>query len=136
MPRSELAHISARLTALLLVAVAVLKVVGDFVPAYPDWMTGVLGWMACVLFWPRLKTAQRCVALFLLVFVAAGIAWGALYWHGGMVTGALIQSMPPAGILIAVSFLQQISTRQNEANEPSSIGRYAPLSTPPSSRRS
>jgi hypothetical protein len=70
------------------------------------------------------------------VFGAAGIAWGALSWHGGLVTRALIQNIPLAGMFIAVSFLQQISTRQNEANEPSSIGRYAPLSTPPSSRRS
>ena len=37
--------------------VKVLAVVGDLVPAYPDWMTGVPGWMACVLLWPRLKTA-------------------------------------------------------------------------------
>jgi hypothetical protein len=54
---AELAHKSGRLAAWLLVAVAVLAVVGDLVPAYPDWMTGVLGWMACVLLWPRLKTA-------------------------------------------------------------------------------
>jgi hypothetical protein len=53
-------------------AVAVLKVVGDLVPAYPDCMTGELGWMACVLFWPCLKTIERRVAMFLLVFDAAG----------------------------------------------------------------
>ncbi|MDP1991619.1 MAG: hypothetical protein Q8K00_11410 [Syntrophales bacterium] len=60
-------------------AVVVLAIVGDLVPAYPDWMTGVLGWMACVLFWPSLKTAQRRVALLMVVFGAAGILWGTLY---------------------------------------------------------
>jgi hypothetical protein len=77
-PRADLEHISARLTACLLMAVAVLKVVGDLVPAYPDCMTRELGWMACVLFWPRLKTIQRRVTMFLAVFDAAGIAWGVM----------------------------------------------------------
>lgn len=129
MPGAELTHKSARLAAWLLVAVAVLSVVGDLVPAYPDWMTGVLGWMACVLFWPRLKTVQRRVALLLVVFGAAGILWGALCGHGGLVYRALTQNMPLVGMLIAVSFLQLISTRRNDANNPLSIGRYALLST-------
>jgi hypothetical protein len=124
-----LAHKSARLAAWLLVAVAVLAVVGELVPAYPDWVTGVLGWMACVLFWPRLKTAQRRVALLLVVFGAAGIVWATLRGHGGLVNRALTQNMPLVGMLIAVSFLQLISTSHSAADEPPSVGRYALLST-------
>ena len=110
-------------------AVAVLAVVGDLVPAYPDWMTGALGWLACVLFWPRLKIAQRRVALVLVVFGAVGISWAALRGHGGLVNRALTQNMPLIGMLIAVSFLQLISTRRSEADEPLSIGRHALLGT-------
>ena len=129
MPGAELADKAARLAAWLLVAVAVLAVVGDLVPAYPDWMTGVLTWMACVLLWPRLKTVQRYVALLLVVFGAAGILWGALYGHGGLVKRALTQNTPMIGMLVAVSFLQLLGTRRSEANDPPSIGRYALLNT-------
>ena len=129
MPGGELADKAARLAAWLLVAVAVLAVVGDLVPAYPDWMTGVLAWMACVLLWPRLKTVQRRVTLLLVVFGAAGILWGALRGHAGLVNRALTQNTPMIGMLIAVSFLQLLGTSRNGANEPQSIGRYALLNT-------
>ena len=129
MSEPELAHKSARIASWLLVAVAVLTVVGDLVPAYPDWMTGVFGWIACGLFWPRLKTSQRRVALALVVFGAAGILWGALYGHGGLLKRALTQNMPLVGMLIAVSFLQLISRRPSGTDEPQSVGRRALLST-------
>jgi hypothetical protein len=129
MPGTDLAHKAAWLAAWLLVAVAVLAVVGDLVPAYPDWMTGVLGWLACLLLWPRLKRAQRRVALTLVVFGAAGILWGSLRGHGGLLSRALTQNMPLVGMMIAVSFLQLIGMRRSEANEPLSVGRYALLGT-------
>lgn len=129
MPGAELAHKSARVAAWLLVAVAVLAVVGDLVPAYPDWITGMQGWIACVLFWPCLKTAQRRVALALVLFGSTGIVWAALRGHSGLVNRALTQNMPLIGMLIAVSFLQLISSRRGEADESLSIGRRALLGT-------
>jgi hypothetical protein len=118
-----------RVASWLLVTVAVLTVVGDLVPAYPDWMTGVIGWIACGLFWPRLKTSQRRVALLLVMFGAAGILWGTLGGHGGLLKRALTQNMPLIGMLIAVSSLQLISMRRSGTDEPRSVGRRALLST-------
>ena len=129
MPGEELAQKTARPASWLLVAVAVLAAVGDLVPAYPDWMTGVLGWVACALLWPRLKTGQRRVALLLVLFGAAGILWGALCGHGGLVNRALTQNTPMIGMLVAVSFLQLLGTHRTGAGEPPSIGRYALLRT-------
>ena len=122
---------AAGTAAWLLVAVAVLSVVGDVLPAYPDWVTGVIGWIACALLWPRIKPAQRLLVIALAMCGAAGITWGMLRGHGGFVTRALTQNIPLVGLLIAVAFLQLISTRGGSASvgEKLSTGRYALLRT-------
>jgi hypothetical protein len=120
---------SGRIAAWLLVVVAMLSVVGGLVPAYPDWMTGVIGWLACALFWPRLRPAQRNVALALVAIGAAGIAWGAASGRTGLLNLALTQNMPLVGLLIAVSFLQLVSTQSSRTDEPLTTGRLALLRT-------
>ena len=120
---------SARIAAWLLVAVVVLSVVGGLVPAYPDWMTGIVGWLACLLFWPRLKPAQRNVALLLVAVGAAGIAWGTASGRGGLLNLALTQNMPLVGLLVSVSFLQLVSTQAGTSDEPLTTGRFALLRT-------
>lgn len=62
--------------------VAVLSVVGEMAPAYPDALTGVIGWAACALFSPRLRVPQRIVTLALVTLGIVGIAWGTLSGHG------------------------------------------------------
>lgn len=118
-----------RCAAWLLAAVAVLAVVGDAVPAWPDWVTGVLGWMACLLLWRRVKPVQQRVVLLLVVFGAAGIAWGAAAGHAGLFHRAMTQNLPLIGMLIAVSFLQLIGARPGGEREHLSTGRGALLRT-------
>ncbi len=120
---------SGRIAAWLLVAVALLSVVGGLVPAYPDWMTGVIGWCACALFWPRLNTTQRAVSLLLVMVGAAGIAWGTLRGRGGLLELALTQNMALVGMLIAVSFLQLVSTQRGGGDARLTTGRLALLRT-------
>ena len=119
----------AGIAAWLLVAVCVLSVVGDVVPAYPDWVTGVICWVACALLWPRIKPAQRRLVVALAVFGAAGIVWGMWSGHDGYVGRALAQNIPLIGLLIAVAFLQLITTRVGGRDEILSTGRYALLRT-------
>jgi hypothetical protein len=109
----------------MLASVSALAVVGDFVPAYPDWITGVIGWTACTLLWHRVKPLQRRVILLLLAFGGTGVAWGMLSGHGGFVNRALTQNLPLVGMLIAVSFLQLIGTRPGDRDEKFSTGRGA-----------
>ena len=130
-PENPLAALARAAAAWLLVAVAVLSVVGDVVPVYPDWVTGVIGWLAAVLLWPRIKPAQQAVVIGLVVCGAAGIAWGMLRGHTGFIGRALTQNIPLIGLLIAVAFLQLISTSStsSSAGERLSTGRYALLRT-------
>ena len=120
---------ASEFAAWLLVAVAVLSVIGDVAPAYPDWVTGVIGWIAAVLLWPRIKTAQQLVVAALVVCGAAGIAWGMLSGHSGFIGRALAQNIALIGLLISVAFLQLITTRGGGAGERLSTGRYALLRT-------
>ncbi len=114
-----------RLAAWLLASVSLLAVVGDFVPAWPDWLTGVIAWTACVMLWHRVKAVQRRVILLLLGFGLIGVVWGTLGGHGGLVNRALTQNLPLVGMLIAVSFLQLIGARPDGPEEKFSTGRGA-----------
>lgn len=119
----------SRSAAWLLVAVAVLAVVGDLVAVYPRWITGVIGWFACVLFWPRLSLRQKTITLLLLAFGGAGMVWGGMSGRSGLVTLALTQNIPLLGMLIGVSFLQLISTQRGDSGTPLSTGRRALFNT-------
>ena len=123
------AQLAAGIAAWLLVTVCVLSVVGDVMPAYPDWVTGVICWTACALLWSRIKTAQRRLVIALVVCGVAGTVWGTVGGHGGLVGRALTQNIPLIGLLIAVAFLQLISTRAGGRDEVLSTGRYALLRT-------
>ncbi len=114
-----------RFAAWLLASVSLLAVVGDFVPAYPDWLTGAIGWTACLLLWHRVKAVQRRVILLLLGFGSAGVIWGTLSGQHGLLNRALTQNLPLVGMLIAVSFLQLIGARPGGAEEKFSTGRGA-----------
>ena len=109
--------------------VAALSVAGGLIPAYPDWLTGIAGWAACALLWPRLSGAQARVVLALLVAGLAGIAWGMASGGAGLIERALAQNIPLIGMLIAVSFLRLISTGPSASGEPLSTGRMALLRT-------
>lgn len=114
-----------RLAAWLLAAVSILAVVGDLVPSYPDWITGVIGWTACVLLWHKVNALQRRIILLLLGFGSIGVAWGMLSGYGGYLNRALTQNLPLVGMLIAVSFLQLIGARPGVRDEQLSTGRGA-----------
>jgi len=111
------------------VLVAALSVAGGLIPAYPDWLTGIAGWAACALLWPRLSGAQARVVLALLVAGLAGIAWGMASGGAGLIERALAQNIPLIGMLIAVFFLRLISTGPSASGEPLSTGRMALLRT-------
>ena len=111
-----------RFSAWLLASVGMLAVIGDFVPAYPDWITGVIGWTACVMLWHRVKPLQRRVILLLLGFGLAGVVWGTLAGKSGLFNRALTQNLNLVGMLIAVSFLQLIGARTGGQDEKFSTG--------------
>jgi hypothetical protein len=117
------------LAAWLLAAVSALVVFAALVPAYPGWATGVIGWIACALLWPRLTRSQSRVALLLVGFGVIGIAAGIASGKAGLIERALAQNIPLIGMLIAVSFLRLISVGPGTAGEASATGRYALLRT-------
>ncbi|MEK6593100.1 MAG: hypothetical protein AABZ67_08440 [Pseudomonadota bacterium] len=117
------------LAAWLFVAVVVLVIVSAIVPQFPDWLTGLVAWGACLLLWPRLSRNQARVTLLLVAFGAAGVLWGAASGKAGLFEKALAQNIALIAMLISVSFLQLISISPGAANEPLSTGRYALLKT-------
>jgi hypothetical protein len=118
-----------RVAAWLLASISLLAVVGDFVPAWPDWITGVIGWTACAMLWHRVNPLQRRIILLLLVFGGAGVVWGTVSGKAGLVSRALTQNLPLIGMLLAVSFLQLIGTRAGDGDRKLSTGRGALLRT-------
>ncbi len=114
--------VTDRVAAWLLASVSVLAVIGDFIPAWPDWITGVIGWTACALLWCRVKPVQRRIIFLLLAFGGAGVAWGISAGHAGLLNRALSQNLPLIGMLIAVSFLQLIGTRAGADDKRLSTG--------------
>ncbi len=115
--------------AWLFVAVVALVVFNGIVPQYPAWLTGVIAWVACALLWPRLSRTQVRIVLALLAFGAAGVVWGMTSGKTGLIQRALAQNIPLVGMLIAVSFLQLISTTRSAEGEPANVGRFALLRT-------
>ncbi|MBM3357430.1 MAG: hypothetical protein FJY54_06855 [Betaproteobacteria bacterium] len=115
--------------AWLLVAVAALAVAATVFPAYPGWLTGIIGWIAVLLLWPRLPGAQARVVLALVTAGLAGVIWGAAGGVAGLYTRALAQNIPLIAMLIAVSFLRLINTGPGVAGEQLSTGRGALLKT-------
>ena len=117
------------LAAWLFVAVVALVVVGGVVPGFSHGVTGVIGWAACALLWPRLTRTQTRIVLALLAVGIAGVAWGTAAGRGGLVERALAQNIPLIGMLIGVSFLQLISTSHAEDASAPDVGRFALLRT-------
>jgi hypothetical protein len=119
------------LAAWLFVAVVVLTVVGEAVPRFPGWLTGIIAWSACALLWPRLSRTQSRVVLALVGFGFLGVVWGAASGRDGfaLIQRALAQNIPMIGMLIAVSSLQLVSVRPGSADEQLSTGRFALLRT-------
>lgn len=111
--------------AWLLLSVIALSILGEIVPGFPDWASGVVAWAACVLLWPRLSRRQAIVVGVLVLFGAAGIAAGMASGKPGLVGRALAQNIPLIGLLIAVSFLQLISGGRSMAEAPLGKGRLA-----------
>lgn len=94
-------------------------------PGYPQWITGVLAWVACLLLMPNLPRRQLVMSWVLVVLGVAGILWGMASGKRGLVEVALGQNIPLTGLLIAVSFLQLIAVRPDTASEPLKQGPRA-----------
>lgn len=104
------------IAAWLYAAVAVLVVVGVLLPGYPDWVTGLVAWIACLLLLPRLSRRQLLMVLVLSLLGVLGIAWGMVSGVDGLVINALTQNVPLAGMLVAVAFLQLIAVDRGAAD--------------------
>ncbi len=111
------------------VAVVILVVAAVWLPAYPAWITGAIAWAACLLLLPRLPHHQLTMVLALAGLGALGISFGMALGSEGLITMALTQNVPLAGMLIAVSFLQLIAVREDVAAEPLQQGRGALFKT-------
>lgn len=117
------------IAAWLFAAVVVLVVIGETVPNFPDWLTGIIAWSACALLWPRLSRTQSRVVVALVAFGLLGVGWGAASGKEGLIERALTQNIQMIGMLIAVSSLQLVSIRRSAADEQLSTGRLALLRT-------
>jgi len=117
------------LAAWLFVAVVALVIIGEIVPFFPRWLTGIIAWSACALLWSRLSRTQVRIVLALVAFGAAGVMWGMASGKTGLIQRALAQNIPLVGMLIAVSFLQLISTTRGADGTRLDTGRFALLRT-------
>lgn len=117
------------LAAWLFVAVVAFVVIGEIIPHFPHWLVGIIAWGACALLWPRLTRTQVWIVLALVAFGAAGVIWGMSSGKTGLIQRALAQNIPLVGMLIAVSFLQLISTARNADDRRLDTGRFALLRT-------
>lgn len=127
----QLNTVSARNTvaAWCYVAVVILVVAAVALPAYPAWITGVIAWTACLLLLPRLPRQQLYMVIALAGLGLLGMAWGMARGASGLITMALTQNVPLAGMLIAVSFLRLIAVGHSAASEPLEQGRGALIKT-------
>jgi hypothetical protein len=107
----------------------VFVVLGEVIGGFPDWPAGIIAWSACLLLWPRLSRRQSVVVLLLLAAGIGGIAWGMAGGRAGLVERALTQNTPLVAMLIAVSFLQLVSTARGAGDESLDTGRFALLRT-------
>lgn len=115
--------------AWLFVTVVAFVVLGEMSVRFPHWLTGIIAWSACALLWPRLSRSQTRIVLALVGVGAVGVVWGTAAGKSGLIERALAQNIPLIGMLIAVSFLQLISTSRAAEGEPPETGRYALLRT-------
>lgn len=117
------------LAAWLFVAVVAFVVAGEIIPHFPRWPGGIVAWCACALLWPRLTRTQVRIVLALVACGVAGMTWGMASGKTGLVERALGQNIPLVGMLIAVSFLQLISTARDAGDNRPDTGRFALLRT-------
>ena len=118
-----------KLAAWCYVAVVLLVIAAVWLPAYPAWITGVIAWTACLLLLPRLPRHQLIMVLVLAGLGALGILFGMMRGSEGLIKMALTQNVPLSGMLIAVSFLQLIAMREDNAAEALQQGRGALFKT-------
>ncbi|MGH8599178.1 MAG: hypothetical protein ACRET1_00840, partial [Burkholderiales bacterium] len=109
----------------LLAAIVPLSVASALWRALPMWIAGIVAWTACALLWPRLNAARRRIILIMVACGFAGIAWGHAAGQGGLVAEALTQNIPLIAMLIAVSFLQLVSTAHGGGDERLTAGPLA-----------
>lgn len=129
MPAATSQPLRYTLAAWLFVAVVALVILGGIVPHFPRWLGGVIAWAACALLWPRLSRGQVRIVLALVAFGAAGVIWGMAAGKAGLIERALAQNTPLVGMLIAVSFLQLVSTTRGDDDKRLDTGRFALLRT-------
>lgn len=126
---NNLTAIRDEAAAWLYFAVVVLVIAAVWLPGYPAWITGILAWASCLLLLPKLPRQQLAMVLALAGIGGLGIAWSMNRGASGLVTMALTQNVPLAGMLIAVSFLQLIAVGRERADEPLEQGRGALFKT-------
>ena len=66
MADAEVSRLRVGTGAWLLASVVPLTVVGALAPAWPGWVTGVIAWTACALFWCDMPPRQRAIVLALV----------------------------------------------------------------------
>jgi hypothetical protein len=126
---AEVSRLRVGTGAWLLASVVPLTVVGALVPAWPGWVTGVIAWTACALFWCDMPPRQRAIVLALVGVGAAGIVWGTVAGQEGLIARGLAQNIPLTGMLVAVSFLQLVTTAPGAGEEKLETGKRALAST-------
>ncbi len=109
----------------LLLAVVALGIAGEVAPGFPDWVAGVVAWVAAAPLWTRLGRRQKTLVIVMIVLGVAGIAWGFAHGQGGLVARALTMNTMIIAMLVGVAFLQRVSVSAQADAAPLRRGRLA-----------
>ena len=107
---------------------ALLAAVASNLTALPGVVSGLCGWSAALLMWPRLKGQQRVQSLIMLALGSAGLIWSAQYQPPDWQT-ALSANRHLIAMLCAVTFLRLVATRELTCDKSHPTGPKALIRT-------
>jgi hypothetical protein len=96
----------------MLLSMVALGIAGEVLPGFPDWLIGVVAWLAAVPLWRRLGRRQQLLVIVMIALGAAGIAWGIAHGQSGLIVKALTMNTMIIAMLVGVAFLPLVSMRE------------------------
>jgi len=113
----------------LLLSLVAFGVVAELFPRFPEWIAGVIAWVAALPLWPRLGRRQRVLVIAMCALGATGIVWGMALGQSGLIVKALTMNTMIIAMLVGVAFLPLVSGSEQAGEAPLRRGRGALLRT-------
>ena len=111
-----------------LLLLALLGAIASNLTEFPAVLSGLFGWSAALLMWPRLKGQQRLQSLIMLAVGTGGLVWAAHYqpldWQKALSANRHLIAM-----LCAVTFLRLVATRELSCDQSHPTGVKALIRT-------